>query len=132
MTRQGLLQTQMGHDFNEKFVSDSHWENWANFIPQLHILWNPQTQVEVYTKWDSNSQTLDNRTILYPNLPMWDSAVSGFGCNLSCFKFTIFLSVLHGFFTFNMYCSLQRHCSRKTVVHNSFKAFLKSHFDLYT
>ena len=23
MTRQGLLQTQMGHDFNEKFVSDT-------------------------------------------------------------------------------------------------------------
>ena len=39
MTRQGLLQTQMGHDFNEKFVSYSHWENWANFIPQLQILY---------------------------------------------------------------------------------------------
>ena len=106
MTRQGLLQTQMGHDFNEKFVSDSHWENWANFIPQLQILYyfsislhsalqwvNSLTHIEVYTKWDSNSQTLDNGTILYPNLPMWDSAVSGFGCNLSCFKFTIFLSL---------------------------------------
>ena len=106
MTRQGLLQTQMGHDFNEKFVSDSHWENWPDFIPQLQILYyfsislhsalqwvNSLTHIEVYTKWDSNSQTLDNGTILYPNLPMWDSAVSGFGCNLSCFKFTIFLSL---------------------------------------
>ena len=67
-----------------------------NCILSFHITaqWgNPLTQIEVYTKWDSNSQTLDNRTILYPNLPMWDSAVSGFGCNLSCFKFTIFLSL---------------------------------------
>ena len=39
MTRQGLLQTQMGHDFNEKFVSDSHWEIWPDFIPQQQILY---------------------------------------------------------------------------------------------